>query len=79
MFEWAPFENLTLGEIYQFVRKLKTFNILDVPDNVLSKVASTVVATEKMGTRVRWGGSIRSSERPVLRETILLCFKKLDY
>lgn len=34
------------------MRELQTFNILDVPDNVVSKMASTVVAVEMMGIQV---------------------------
>lgn len=56
--DWAPFKKLILQEIDQGVWKLKTFIILDVPDNVVLKVASTVAVTEKMGSKL--GGSTRS-------------------
>lgn len=49
----SPVKKLILGEIYQGVRKLETSHILNVPDNVVSKVASTVAAPKKMEVRLR--------------------------
>lgn len=49
-FDWASFKKLILKEIFQAAQKLKTFNILDVPD-VLPKVADTMA---KMGIKVGW-------------------------
>lgn len=54
MFDWAPYKKLILEEIYQGVRKLETFNILDVPDNIVLKAVSTVVVAGKMGIQVEW-------------------------
>lgn len=54
MFDWAPDKKLILEEIYQGVRKLETFNILDVPDNIVLKAVSTVVVAGKMGIQVEW-------------------------
>lgn len=50
----APDKKLILEEIYQGVRKLETFNILDVPDNIVLKAVSTVVVAGKMGIQVEW-------------------------
>lgn len=54
MFDWAPDKKLILEEIYQGVGKLETFNILDVPDNIVLKAVSTVVVAGKMGIQVEW-------------------------
>lgn len=40
--------------VYKDVHKLETINILNVPNNAVSKVASTVAAAKKMGIQVRW-------------------------
>lgn len=53
-FNCAPLEKLILKEIFQVMQKLVTFNILDDPYNVISKVASTVAGVEKMVIRVGW-------------------------
>lgn len=37
-----------------FSIKLESFNILAIPENVVSKVVDTVDATTKMGIKVRW-------------------------
>lgn len=47
-------QELILEEIYQGVRKLETFNILDILDNFISKVANTVGTTKKMWIQVGW-------------------------
>lgn len=58
--------------------KLETVHILDVPDNVFSKVAITVVTAEKMCIRVGWidkvPGEIRAKRDhfTLLREARLL-------
>lgn len=36
------------------MQKLEIFDILDVPDNVVSEVASIVIAAKKMGIKVEW-------------------------
>lgn len=40
--------------MYKGVLKLESFNILDVTENEVSKVVSTIAAAEKMGVRVEW-------------------------
>lgn len=40
--------------IFEGVQKLESFNILDVPDKVISKVACTVATVEKIGIRIEW-------------------------
>lgn len=47
-------EEAILEEIYQVVLMLKTFNILEVPKIVVSKVACTIVAAKRMGIQVEW-------------------------
>lgn len=53
-FDWAPMKELILTEIYEGVKKLGNFSILDVPDDAVSKVARRVAAAEKMGNKVGW-------------------------
>lgn len=47
-------EEAILEEIYQVVLMLKTFNILEVPKIVVSKVACTIVAAKRMRIQVEW-------------------------
>lgn len=47
-------KELILKETYEVVKKLVTFTILDALDDVVSEVARTVVAVEKMGIKIRW-------------------------
>lgn len=42
VFEYAPIKKLILGEIHQGVKNLKTSHMLDVPNNIVLKEASTV-------------------------------------
>lgn len=53
VFDLAPVKKLFLRKIYKGVLKL-SFNISDILDNVVSKVASTVTLVEKMGIHVEW-------------------------
>lgn len=41
-------------EIFVYVQKLESFNILDVPIDVVSKVERIVAGTEKMGIMIGW-------------------------
>lgn len=41
-------KELILKKIYEDVKNLETFVILDVPKDAVSKVAHTVAATKKM-------------------------------
>lgn len=36
------------------MEKLETFVIVDVPDNIVSKVACTIATAKKMGIKVGW-------------------------
>lgn len=54
MLDWISVKKLILDEMYKGVLKLESFNILDISENVVSKVASTIVATKKIGIRVKW-------------------------
>lgn len=47
-------KELILKEIYKGVKKLETFAILDVPDDVFSKATSIVAAAEKVGIEIGW-------------------------
>lgn len=53
MFNWALVKKLILKEIFEGVRKLESFDILDVPDDVVSKVYHIVAAAGKMKIKVR--------------------------
>lgn len=72
----APVKMLILYKLYKGVLKLESFTILDVPDNVFSKVARIVIVTEKMGIRVEWIDQVIG--RSVPRETTFSCSMKLD-
>lgn len=43
-----------LKEIFGGMYELESFDIIDVLDDVLSKVACIVAVPEKMGIKVRW-------------------------
>lgn len=47
-----------LKEIIEGVQKLESFVILDVPDEVVSWMARTVDAVEKMGNQIEWLDSV---------------------
>lgn len=51
MFDYARMKELILNKIFESVQELEPFDILDVPEEVISKVARTVAAVEKMGIR----------------------------
>lgn len=78
MSDWASFKKLILEEIYKGLLKLESFNNLDVPDNVVSKVVSTIIAAEKVGIRVEWIDKVigeigvRRDHFELLREARLL-------
>lgn len=50
-------KELILKEIFVGVQKLEFFNILHVPNQVVSKVARTT-APEKIGIQIRWLGRV---------------------
>lgn len=54
MFDLEPIKKLILKEIFEGVQKLESFDILDVPGQVISKVARTMAAAEKMWIKIRW-------------------------
>lgn len=58
----------------KMVRKLETFNIPDILNNVVSKVASIVAAAKKMGIYVGWINKVIGKLVP--GEAILSCFEK---
>lgn len=47
-------KELILKGIFEGVRELKSFTILDVSDMVTSRVARVVAATKKTAVRVGW-------------------------
>lgn len=50
LFIWlGPIKKLILEEPFHAVQKLETFNILEVPSQIVSEVADTVPGTAKMG------------------------------
>lgn len=48
IFDWKPMKELILNTIFKGVQKLESFAILNVPDEVVSKVARTVAVAQKM-------------------------------
>lgn len=47
-------KELLLKGIFEAVQELESFAILDVPDEVISRVARVVSTVEKSGVRVDW-------------------------
>lgn len=47
-------KELLLKGIFEAVQELESFIILDVPDEVISRVARVVFVAEKSGVRVNW-------------------------
>lgn len=45
---------MILKGLFKVVHALECFSNLNVPDQVVSKVARTVTAAEKMGIQIRW-------------------------
>lgn len=54
VFDWTLVKKLTFEEMYICMLKLRSFNILDVPDNVVSKVAKAIAPTMKIGIWVEY-------------------------
>lgn len=72
MFECAPVKKLILEGIYQGLRKLKTFNIPNVHDNLVSKVETQLLQRRRWGSKL--GGSTGSLGRFVPWETSVELF-----
>lgn len=47
-------QELMLKGIFEGVRELESFSVLDVPDAVISRVARVISAAEKSWIRVGW-------------------------
>lgn len=47
-------KELLLKGIFESVQELESFAVLDVPDEVISRVARVVSAAKKSGVRVDW-------------------------
>lgn len=52
IFDWEPIMELVLKGIFEGVGTLESFAILDVPDQVISKVTRIAMAAEKIGIKI---------------------------
>lgn len=54
IFDWEPMKEIILRGIFEGVREVESFPILDVPGQVISRVACLVAAGEKARVRIGW-------------------------
>lgn len=54
VFDWEAVKEVVLRGIFEGVQELESFSALDVPDEVIARVARVISAAEKSGVRVDW-------------------------
>lgn len=59
------------------MKKMETFDVLDVHNNVVSKVARTVAVAKKIGIKIGWVSRVIGNI--CANRTILPCCKRTDY
>lgn len=56
VFDWEAVKEVILMGIFEGVQELESFSVLDVPDEVIARVAKVISTAEKFGVRGRLVG-----------------------
>lgn len=74
-FDWVQMRKMIIEELYNSLKKLKRFIVMEVPPQVVSEVADRVAKVARMSVKVEW--MIKSLARLQRKENITICFKRL--
>lgn len=76
--EWAPMRKLIIEGLFTSLRKMETNSMLNVPSKVISDLANTIDAGEKIRVRVDWNdraigdGVSKQEHNVVVRESQII-------